>query len=98
MSDIPELDQLLAEADIVRRNREWERMDRLFRRTAGYFLLSCLLILPCGILFGKIGAVVAAGCAVLSVTPVFIIAVGVLLHACFKDPPQRDMTRRYTYK
>lgn len=98
MSDVPELDKLLEEAENVRRNKKWARNDRLFRHTIGYMLLSVLLIFPAGLLFGPLGAVVIAMCFILSILPALCLSVYDLLSDCFTDPPPRDPTKRYNYK
>lgn len=95
MSDIPELDRLIDEAENVKRNNEWDRMDRFFRRSLGYFMLSALSMLPLSLVFGKTGAAMGAVCAVLSAVPLLCVACYTLLHDCFTDPPRRDPTKRY---
>lgn len=97
MSEIPELDRLLEEAENVRFNTQWDRTDRFMRRTLGCFILSMLLTLVLGGLFGKSGVAFGLGCALLSVMPVLWFALYVLLRGCFTDPPPRDPTKRYKY-
>lgn len=98
MSEIPELDRLIAEADNVRFNTAWDRMDRFMRRTLGCFMLSMLLMLVLGGLFGKTGAAIGAVCVVLSVMPALCVVFYILMRDCFTDPPRRDPTKRYNYK
>lgn len=98
MSDVPELDRLIEEADNVRRNTRWETRDRIFRHSLGYLMLCVLLIIPSALLLGPFGVYIIATCAVVSLCPAFCLAVSELLKECFTDPPPRDPTKRYTYK
>lgn len=98
MSDVPELDRLLDEAENVKRNLQWARQDRLFRRTLGLFIIGVLAIVPLVIVFGEIGAVIAASWIVISSLPILGLGLHTILRGCFTDPPRRDPTKRYNYK
>lgn len=95
MSDVPELDRLIEEVDIVRRNTEWDRHDRFFRRSMGSVLVSMLSIPVLALLFGQVGVVISMVLVLLSSLPVLVTTIYVLLGACFIDPPRRDPTKRY---
>jgi len=95
MSDVPELDRLLDEANSVKRNMAWERQDRFFRRTMGCMFLSLLSLPVLFALFGKNGVVISMACVLLSALPVLVLSIYVVLVDCFTDPPPRDATKRY---
>lgn len=95
MSDVPELDRLIEEADTVRQNLYWESRDMFFRRTMGYATLTALMTLPLGVLFGVSGIWLSTVFFCLTIVPFFVISMAELLLSCFMDPPRRDPTKRY---
>lgn len=97
MSEIPELDRLIEEADNVRHNTAWDWQDRLFRRSMGCAFISLLSLPVLAMLFGKSGAVVSMVALLLSIAPVFALGAYVVLHECFTDPQPRDPTKRYKH-
>lgn len=100
MSAIPELDRLIDEAENIKRNNEWARIDRFFRRSMGCAFISMLVMPVLGILFDKIGVAVALMALIgllVFVLPVLALGVYTVLHECFTDPPPRDPTKRYKH-
>lgn len=97
MSEIPELDRLIEEADNVRHNTAWDWHDRLFRRSMGCAFISLLLLPVLAALFGKSGAVISMVALLLSITPVLALGVYGVLHECFTDPRPKDPTKRYKH-
>lgn len=98
MSDVPELDDLLEEAERRKISVAWERQDRFFRRWMGCAFISLLSIPVLGTLFGKTGVAAALLAVLISTLPILILGVYFVLHACFTDPPRRDHTKRYIFK
>lgn len=98
MSDVPELDRLLEEAELVRRNLQWERTDRFMRVSLGCVVVCALLTIPLGVLFGKIGIAAGLVAVLFSAAPIFGAAVYMILRECFAAPPKRDPTKRYKYR
>lgn len=95
MSDVPELDRLIDEANNVKRNTAWEWQTWLFRRSMGCAFISMLALPVLGLTLGPIGAKIAIVGLLLSVSPVLLLGVYAVLEECFTDPPRRDPTRRY---
>jgi len=98
MSDIPELDRLIEEAELVRRNVQWERTDRFMRRTLGCVVVCALLTIPLGVVFGPTGVAAGLIAVLMTTAPIFVAAIYAILRECFSDPPRKDPTKRYRYE
>jgi len=98
MSDVPELDRLLEEAELVRRNVQWERTDRFMRRTLGCVVVCALLTIPLGVIFGRTGVAVGVVAVLMTTAPILAAAVYMIIRECFNDPPRKDPTKRYKYQ
>lgn len=97
MSDVPELDRLIAEADNVAKNRAIDRQDNLFSVLIFISFMSMLCVIPLTFAFGVIGLIISLCLFLLGLLPalaavVFDIAVELL------SPPKRDPTKRYIRK
>lgn len=98
MSDVPELDTLLEEAETVRNNRRWSRGERLWRLTVGCAVLSFLLSLPLMFLFGDVGALIGTVLLCGSLLPTLVRGVFDFLVWAFQPPKPYDYTKRYQHK
>mgnify|MGYP003338226958 CR=1 FL=1 len=98
MSDVPELDRLIDEAENIRINRAWHKRERIFNLTLAGLLLIMLLTVPLLLTLGEIGAIVIAGLFSALTIPILAGAAFSLMYELLTPPSSRDMTKRYHYK
>lgn len=97
MSDVPELDRLIDEHELAKRNADWDRHDAFCRRLTGYMMLVVLVMLPAALVFGLYGIYFCALVFVSVVVAFLGYALVDLLKDMFTPAPPRDPTRRYKH-
>lgn len=98
MSDVPELDRLLDEAENVRRNRQCDRREQRARLMLICMIFDMLVLLPMIWLLGETGIVLWLALFCVSLLPVLVGHVFEFLIWLLTPPKPRDPTKRYISK